>query len=232
MKVDCVRELLAYHKLDGLTPTSGRHSPGRPDWGPDPRLEQLRKAVRLVREADGLRRCGKNRAAVERCNEALSSAENYGGALLERSKVYLYYLGNHWRELSADDRRRYADWAWSDSFRCNDLYPGWNTAYLIHFQNIIYGGYVNSDSRYYRYVIKMMNWMLGNHWLGQPPSKKERSFVLNLRAQCHHFLGETRQAEKDYGESIRSCPISRAGTSTALNSGTSKDGLSWQEQTE
>ena len=34
----------------------------------------------------------------------------------------------------------------------------------------------------------------------------ERSFAFNLRAQCHHFLGEMEQAEKDYTESIRLAP--------------------------
>ena len=35
-----------------------------------------------------------------------------------------------------------------------------------------------------------------------PLDEGERGFAVNLRGQCHHFLGEFDQAEKDYAESI------------------------------
>ena len=165
------------------------------------------------------------------CNEALSLSETYGGALLQRSKVYLYYLGNHWQELSADDRLRYADWALDDSYRCSDLYPEWTMACLTHCQNIIYQGRIDSDPMLYRVVIEATNQRFDGDWLRNPPSDDDRSFAFNLRAQCHHFLGQMEQAEKDYTESIL-LPINRAGTSTALNSGTRSDVLSWRKQTE
>ena len=37
-------------------------------------------------------------------------------------------------------------------------------------------------------------------------SNWERSFAINLRAQCHFFLDEMNEAEKDYNESISLAP--------------------------
>ncbi len=83
LRIDCLRELLTYHNLNGPSSTNGKPLVGRPDWGPDPRLDQFRRAVSLVRDADRLRRAGKNRAAIEICNEVLRRRKpEYGGERL------------------------------------------------------------------------------------------------------------------------------------------------------
>jgi hypothetical protein len=37
-------------------------------------------------------------------------------------------------------------------------------------------------------------------------SSEDRSFAINLRAQCHFFLDEMNEAEKDYNESVKLAP--------------------------
>ena len=41
------------------------------EWGPDPHLKELRKAVSLVKEAERLRWSRKYKEASEKCDEAL-----------------------------------------------------------------------------------------------------------------------------------------------------------------
>jgi len=205
LRIDCLDELLAYHALDGSMSRTGKRAKPRPDSGPDPRLGHLRQAVRLVREADALRRSGKYRSAAEKCEQALLLAPDYGGALLQRGKVYLYYLGTHWQELTAEERGRYALFAYQDSNRCEVMFPEWNEAWLVHGQNIIYVARLNSLPKGFQNARAKLEEMLGRDW-PNPLTDSERSYAFNLRAQCHNFLGDMEQAEKDYAESILLAP--------------------------
>ena len=107
-------------------------------WGPDPRLSRFREAVRLVHAADELRRLGKFHRAGELCNLSLELAPDpeYSGAILQRSRVYLYYLATHWNNLSSEARLRYGDWAQKDSYRCLEISPsgtlrGWSIVRIL-----------------------------------------------------------------------------------------------------
>ncbi len=137
-RIDTLQELMRYHGLDEEKPGLSKAEKSRLDWGPDPRLEEARRAAKLVREAVRLRRGGDYGAASTMFNEALQMIPDYTGALLERSKVYLFYLGYHWNELSVEERIRYADWAISDSRRCRELSTELATTWLIHAQCAVF----------------------------------------------------------------------------------------------
>jgi tetratricopeptide (TPR) repeat protein len=206
-RADCIRELLAYHKLADSSPEAVERARSHPNWGPDPRLGPCRKAAGLVRDADRLRRSGSFRQACEKCNEALELAPDYAGALLQRSKVYLYYVGTHWKSLTDAARHRYADWAFDDSYRCVEIFPEWNQPWLFHSQNVIYyAASLPHDASTFRDAIKSIDEMLSDDWSNNPLTDSERGFAINLRAQCHHFLGEMEEAERDYNKSILQAP--------------------------
>jgi len=204
IRSDGLRELLAYHRLDG--PGAIATAAARREWGPDPRLEQFRQAVGLVRDAKGSVRTGEYAVAANRCARALVLAPKYGGALLERSNVYLHYLGSQWGVLELEDKLRYADAAFRDSYRCLEMYPALNSCRLIHTQNIIYQGCLRSDDSQFLLAVAEMNKMLREDWMYGTLTDAERSFATNCRAQCKAFLGEIQEAERDYGESIRLLP--------------------------
>ena len=70
-RVDCLRELVTYHRIGGLTGPAAKPVDPRPDWGPDPLLGNYRKAVQLLDEADELRRSQRYDMARQNCDEAL-----------------------------------------------------------------------------------------------------------------------------------------------------------------
>jgi tetratricopeptide (TPR) repeat protein len=174
------------------------------NWGPDPRLDALRKAVQLVREADELRRSGKFRDAQKNCNDALALAPNYGAAMLQKSKVALYYLGTQWDRLTPEIRINCAEMAYRDSEQCIENFPEINAAWLIHGQNMIYLSHVRSQPEGFRNLLTSTDLWIKDGL--QRFSESERGFLCNLRAQCHQFLGELKEAEKQYDESVRLAP--------------------------
>jgi tetratricopeptide (TPR) repeat protein len=203
LRIDRLRELIAYHKLQGAMPKLVKTAAVCPGWGPDPRLDELRTAVSLVRRAGELRRVGSYKGSVEICNSALRIAPDYGGALLERSKAYLFYLGTNWQRLTAEERRRYSGWAISDSDRCNELDAGPIHPRMIHLQAILYECYAHSDPSGFKLVVEATSQHLRPGWTGETFTSYERSFALNLRGQAYHLLGEAELAKRDYDESLR-----------------------------
>jgi len=128
---------------------------------------------------------------------------------LERSKANLFHLGADWNKLDAEARARYSDRAFRDSAQCLDMYPNWNHSRLIHAQNTIFEAHRYSDATGFRFVMAEMDEMLRENSRYAPLTAAERSFATNCRAQCHAFLGETDEAERDYSESIVLAPDER-----------------------
>jgi hypothetical protein len=206
LRVDSLDELVAYHGLRGLLSRDGTPASPRADWGPDPQLEQLRQAVRLVREAERLRVAGKYGEAGRRCNDALAIAPRYGGALIQRSKVYLYFLGNHWHELTHDERSRYARWAFEDSYRALERCLESVDFAMIHLQNLVYLAALDLRADAPEAVLQTVDEFLHRNPLADQLTDNQRSFVLNLRAQVYHLQRRPSLAERDYAESIRLAP--------------------------
>ncbi len=203
-RVDCLRELLTYHRLGIYSDRTGDKP--RTGWGPDPHLREFRKAVSLVRDAKRLRSREEYSNAAVRCSEAIALAPQYGGAFIERSKDRLYLLGNQWNKLTPQDMSSYQDAAFRDSYHCLEMFPEWNYARLIHTQNSIYTAVLRPEPSWFQPVIEDMNKMLGDNPGLDPLTPWERSFAINCRAQCHVFLGQAESGSLDYAESIRLAP--------------------------
>jgi Trypsin-like peptidase domain len=196
-------ELIAYHGLQGLVPRPTKPVALLTDCGPDPRIQQLRQAVVRVRQARELRRSGRYRDAVVTCNEILEAMPDYGGALLERSKSYLYFLATYWARLSAEERHHYARWAYTDSQQCDSLEWAGPHVMILNLQNFVYDSVACSNTGGFRFIVDRTTHILGPDWSGEPLTEHETGWVLNLRAQAHHSLGEMDEARDDYDESIR-----------------------------
>ena len=181
LSIDCLRELITYHKLDGLVP--GRFAPAKPraDWGPDPRLREFRLAVWLVRQAAALRWAGKYAQSVEKCEEAAKINPNYAGALLERSTSYLFFLGSDWQRLSDAEKRQYAFWALSDAVRANELDPKSNRAALISIQSKIFHAAASPEPSWFRPAIEETTQFLSPDLTTRTFTPYEISFLHNLR---------------------------------------------------
>jgi tetratricopeptide (TPR) repeat protein len=118
----------------------------------------------------------------------------------------LALVGIRWTDLDPPKRLAYADLAFRDSYRCLEVFPEWNAAYPLHSQNTVYVAVLGGRGEWLRDALKMVNRLVSDDWMNEPLSGIERAFALNVRAQCHHFLGELAEAEKDYAESIRLAP--------------------------
>jgi tetratricopeptide (TPR) repeat protein len=202
----CLGEVLTYHRLEHLVFSRNPWTKPSVACGPDPRLAELRRAVSLAHAAAEMRRLGDFGESVARCNEAAAIAPNYAGVLLERGSSYLYFLGLNWKRLSVEERDRYSFWALSDSFRANDLAPESNRAREICIQSIVYRASALSDPKGFRHVVAETTRILGAEPSTFELTAYDSSFLHNLRAQAHHFLGELDDAERDYTESIRLAP--------------------------
>ena len=202
-----MRELIAFHDLPGAAAAEVKRARSHAEWGPDPHLKELRKAVSLVKEAERLRWSRKYKEASEKCDEALECAPDYPSGLIQRSKVRLYFLSDDWRELSAADRAKYVRSAHADSLHCLEIYPEWSTASLWHLQNVILIADVESDQAVLRQTLRKLDEdVLGAVRSVEPLTDHDRGLAFSLRAECRNSLGEAEIARKDFDESIRLAP--------------------------
>ena len=206
-KIRYLHELISYHKLGPLMPTRVEPMAAHTDWGPDPLLDRYRAVIRLTGEAHSLRRKGSYRAAAEKCNEALRLVPEYGGALLERSKVYFYYLVSHWDSLTPEQRTEYAWWAHNDAGLCHVKYVSLHEPFLFLLETTNYVAFLESDPDGFLLALKGVKETLDDHEYRETLTEGQWGFLYNIRAQAHHFLGEMSEAEKDYAESIKRAPL-------------------------
>lgn len=204
VRIDAIWELLVYHGLARMIP------PESPPWdvtvpaGPavDPRRPAVRRAVQLVREAVELTARNDNRAAGERCNEAIRLAPDYPGAYLQRSRAFTAYCGTNWRNLSDDEKRRQAGWAIDDAKTGFLLAPERPAGLCLILQNSLFLGLLDRDPAVFEETIAGVDEVLTRRYL----EPHDRSFLTNCRAQARHYLGDLNGALRDYTESIRLSP--------------------------
>jgi hypothetical protein len=84
--------------------------------------------------------------------------------------------------------------------------PRWNHARSIYMQSILNYACARADASLFQHAIEMTDQVLRPDLFGNTLTNYEKSFVVNVRAQAHHLLGEMSLAEKDYIESIRTEP--------------------------
>jgi tetratricopeptide (TPR) repeat protein len=201
-KVTALRELIAYHRLASLMPALD--SPVSPESIVEQRLriENLRRAVQLSRDAETLRRAGQYGEAADKCNEARRIVPDYGGVLLARSKVYLYYLATQWHSLTDENRRQFAEWAVNDASVFVATYSQQAEGILIQIQAGVYLARSYDTRAGFVDELEALQWLLQNKEFVVSLTPHELAFACNLRAQCYHFLGEMEKAEAGYDQSI------------------------------
>jgi tetratricopeptide (TPR) repeat protein len=205
-RIDCLRELLTYHRLDDSKISSARAEALRSDWGPDPQLGDFREAVKLVRAAADLQTSGKLRESQMKCDEALALAPRYGEALFQRGNLLLFFLSTNPAGVSPEEKLAYAKSALADSDRCAGLYPLWNPAYLLRLECEVYVARLTSNRETFQNTIKHADDLLKRGYDYRPLTPLERSFAINVRGQCHFFLDEMAAAEADFNLSISLAP--------------------------
>jgi tetratricopeptide (TPR) repeat protein len=202
-RIDTVHELLQYHRLAGHEPDPQKPSGPRKDWGNDPRLPQLRAAVKKIGEANELRIMGDYLKAGRLCNEVIEGYPDYTYAILERSWVYSDYCNEHWESLAPEVRARFSRWASKDSERCFKAGSfSKPLPYLVHTQNNLLLGRVHSDSHHFEEVVARVDETI--EWFSDDSPRY--AWALQLRAQARHHLGDLKSAEADFAESIRLDP--------------------------
>ena len=127
------------------------------------------------------------------------------GGLLERSETYRLYLKRFWQVIPVGDCQRLADWAYSDSQKCVELYPSWNYAIIIHALNEIQHSRASSNSIGCQSAVKRMDALL-ERWRPSELTDFERCFAINCRAQGYHFLNDLEKAKASFAESIQLDP--------------------------
>ena len=204
-RVDALLELLRHHRLAGLAPDPLAAVRSRAEWENDPRLPQLRSAVRKIHDANKLRVAGAFRTAGRLCNEVIEVFPDYAYAVLERSWVYSDYCDEHWDRLSTEERARFARWAGDDSTRCIKAETNRALPYLIDLRNKLLVGRAESRRDDFETVIAGVDWTIKT-W---PLVESETALAHHVRARARHHLGDSDAAEGDFAESIRIEPDER-----------------------
>jgi hypothetical protein len=202
-RADCVLELVGYHGIDPDKWKPLPQSAAPTDWGPDPNLERFRKAARLARESLEPLLARDYRFAIQKCDEALSLVPDYAGALYRRSKIYAFYLHLQWNVLNPEPRLAFAVAARRDASRSADLCAWPNDTQLYYCQAMILEARARSAPRTCARALERLDALSKRGWPYEPLSDADRAYLFNLRAQAHEFLGKLKEAESDYGESIR-----------------------------
>ncbi|MDB5350905.1 MAG: hypothetical protein JWN86_2152 [Planctomycetota bacterium] len=204
VRVDALWELLVYHGLANKIPAASRpwdvFVPAEP--AAEPRRENLRRAVRLVRKAEALTAKNEHRAAGEKCNEAIQLAPEYAGAYLQRSRAFTGYCGTNWTLLSPSEKRKQAGWAIDDAKTGFLLSPERTEGLCLLLQNSLFLGHLDGDRAVFQETIAGADEVLARKHL----NAHDRSFLTNCRGQARHYLGDWGGALRDYSESIRLAP--------------------------
>jgi tetratricopeptide (TPR) repeat protein len=205
-RIDCLEELLAHHDLMGRNRVSIVTKQQRLASAPSKPLDELHRAVRFVREAESMRRDARYREAQAKCDAALAIAPQYGGALLERAKVSLHFLGAEWELLTLEQRRGYANQA-ADSIReCCRIYPTWIESQLLNWQTDVYLAILWTSPKWFKSVLADTTLMLEEPDVRWRLTTDDKAFLSNLRAQAHEFLDEKAAAEAAYDQSVTLSP--------------------------
>ena len=77
---------------------------------------------------------------------------------------------------------------------------------MIVLESSCYVALLRNDTTSLRRGIQSVDDLLKGKWVYTNLTDKERSFAINCRAQCYHFLGDLDAAERGYNESIRLDP--------------------------
>ena len=204
VRVDALRDVLRYHGLQDRpsgTRTSDHQSiVARQPSGQE--LERLRRAVKLVREAERSRWGERYHEASDLCNEAIQLVPGYAWAYLRRAEVYIYFCEKYWRRLSQEERCQYSGHALEDMRTCLKILPEWqHRANLLQGYANLYVGLAFARSETIQENVEYLNGVIDKPW--RAADDEQKAELLNLRAFCRERLCDFESTRADYDESIR-----------------------------
>jgi tetratricopeptide (TPR) repeat protein len=201
IRVDCLWELLAYHKLEGRVRVDDRgRRPTARRQGDDPQAEKFRRAVQLVAEAEQLAWGKSHREAIADCDEAIKLAPNYAAAYKWGAEARWFLCSDATRALDAGEQSRlmresldYIRIAVNLTRSLDDLIE------LVGMNNYYCG--LTGSRQGYRDSLDVLKKVLAMPNL----SRQQRGRALQSRAAVRWALGE-RAAIDDYTEALRNLP--------------------------
>jgi S1-C subfamily serine protease len=190
VRIDRVREVLALVRNSSPVQNERQNS-----------LNELRRAVRLVRRVNDLIKEQRYREASEGCNEAIHLVPDYSWAYFKRCEVYLHYCTNSWKSLSYEERRRFATFAAEDVQHCIATLgePNIYVEYIQGYVNLLVGK-SNEDRSM---ILKNIDYL--DELIRDPNGQLEdwHAKIVHCRACCREALGDLEGARRDIDEAIR-----------------------------
>ena len=211
VRIDCLWELLVYHKLDNLLPLQvdktkldvARFSK------PDPELEKFQRVVILVQEADDLNTEGKYAEAAEKCTAAMNLSPDYPLIYAVRMESHTNYVFKYQSRLSERVIHEQLTLAFENAKKYAQMVPGSPQAtirYAVGLNNLAGAEYrmgLADPARAKRQqVIETLNQSLTIKNL----DTKARAEALATRGAARAALNDFKGAEADYGEAIQLLP--------------------------
>ncbi|MBM3999558.1 MAG: PDZ domain-containing protein [Planctomycetes bacterium] len=132
IRIDCLWELILYHKLDNLFPVPvSRDSVNLARFdAPDEEIEKYRKIWALLVEADRLMLDRKFAEAAQVCKQAIASAPEYPYGYAVRQEAFMAYAAEYQDRLSVDSIVKQTTFAMNDAKKYAELLPGAPNALL------------------------------------------------------------------------------------------------------
>ena len=202
IRVDCLWELLAYHKLDDRVkfdaPLARRL--GDRHVQDDPRAEKLRRAVQLVLDAEQLAWRKSHREAIANCEEAIRLAPNYAPAYKWGAEARWYLCSDATRALDVPEQVRLMKESLDYIRKSLNLTKSLDDLIELVGMNNYYCGLTGSRQGY-QDSLEMLKRVLALPDLSRP----QRGRALQSRAAVRWALGD-RAAIDDYDEAVRNIP--------------------------
>jgi Trypsin-like peptidase domain len=199
VRIDCLWELLAYHKLSdqvafkpgGLKIETDRHLKMTPDD------RKLTEAWTNVTEAYRLALQKEYKRAIDLCDKALSLHPKCTEAYETRSEVRLWHCHDEWRKLSTQEKKDELDEAFKDAVRASKDAPYGAYLTLVILNNV---GFLTKDRSAFEKCQELSNTFLGNSVVNTNP--KLAALTLAARATARFQTGDKDGALKDFNTAV------------------------------
>jgi tetratricopeptide (TPR) repeat protein len=205
IRVDCLWELLAFHKLTDLVPIPVEASSLHVErWlEPDPQLEKIAEAEALLDKAEWLTFTQEEyKEAVDRCIEAWRLMPGYARVYSIRASAYNGYAVDYKDQVGEEAAFKYLTYARADAEKCIQLAP----SDLNHYLTLCYvlgnmGDYFDHTD----YEVKAMS-ILDQVMSSDNLPDRQRASALSCRAGLWANVDDNDRALADYNAALRLAP--------------------------